>query len=434
MRLLNKWSFCQNYFFRNRHSIGLQLKQSHTKLMKRCFFNFIENLFFYGNNHKLNNNCTKNKFFIKKWSRKMRVNLLLKRMVLILSCFTTYGHAAITAQNASEGMGKGFNLGQMFESDQHTRTLATAKEKIDAYYAKGFRTMRIPVTWTENLDGEMIVNSATTGEVNRYSYRLAVIESIIDYALSLDGLYVVLNAHHEKDLKTYNRYSVLEQLWDDISDIFSDRSYYLMYEILNEPHLEDDDNSAMDPDKLRYMTGLAYDKIRSNDPNRIIIIGGNQWFNYAEMATVWTTLDEVGSGDDNYVMATFHHYSPWSFCGNDQGSYDDSWDSSDILEPIEVMQNWADGVGEGMPIYIGEWGVGWGSRYEEMECNNIRLWYQMFYNDIAAPKSIPASVWDDGGWFKIFDHDTGDFDNNLADCISGSCDWDSGGQLNDKCS
>ncbi len=33
-------------------------------------------------------------------------------------------------------------------------------------------------------------------------------------------------------------------------------------------------------------------------------------------------------------------------------------------------------------------------------------------------------MWDDGGWFKIFDHDTGAYDNNLIDCIEGSCEWD----------
>ncbi len=175
----------------------------------------------------------------------------------------------------------------------------------------------------------------------------------------------------------------------------------------------------MDAEDLRYMTGKAYDKNREEDSSRIVIIGGNRWFNYAEMATVWTDLDDVGGGDYDYIMATFHHYSPWTFCGSDQGSYDDTWSSSDIYSPMEEMQDWVNDVGEGMPIYIGEWGVGWGSRYSEMSCNNVRLWYRMFYEDIALVKSIPASVWDDGGWFKIFDHETDSFDNNLADCISG---------------
>ena len=52
----------------------------------------------------------------------------------------------IVAKTAVAAMGNGFNLGQMFESTQHPPTLAAASAKIDAYYAKGFRVVRVPVT------------------------------------------------------------------------------------------------------------------------------------------------------------------------------------------------------------------------------------------------------------------------------------------------
>ena len=90
---------------------------------------------------------------------------------------------------------------------------------------------------------------------------------------------------------------------------------------------------------------------------------------------------------------------------------------------MDTMQRWADSVGAGMPVYIGEWGTGWGSRYDVMECNNIRNWYQLFDSEYASERKQPTAVWDDGGWFKIFDHGTEDFNNNLAQCISGECDW-----------
>jgi hypothetical protein len=63
------------------------------------------------------------------------------------------GETTPTAQEAAAGMGKGYNLGQMFESTQHPRTLAKASAKIDAYYERGFRNVRIPITWTENEAG-----------------------------------------------------------------------------------------------------------------------------------------------------------------------------------------------------------------------------------------------------------------------------------------
>lgn len=330
-------------------------------------------------------------------------------------------------------MGKGFNLGQMFESTQHPRTLAKASAKIDAYYAKGFRNVRIPITWTELVDGDRLVNDPNVGDVNRTNARLGVIQQVVDYALSKTDLFVIINAHHETGLKTGNRAAVLERLWQDIASIFLSRDHRLIYEILNEPHLSDATNSAMAPANLRNMTSLAYAKIRAVDPPRLVVIGGNQWFGAAEMAQVWSNLTGVGGGQDAYVMATFHHYDPWTFCGDNQGTYDDAWTDNNLSGPMDTMLNWANSVGNGMPFYIGEWGVAWGSRYTQMQCNNIRSWYQKLHSAFAATKGIPTSVWDDGGWFKIFDHSTDTYTNNLSDCIGGTCSWDGTDRFNSGC-
>jgi endoglucanase len=341
------------------------------------------------------------------------------------------GVGTISARAAAAAMGKGFNLGQMFESTQHPPTLAAASAKIDAYYAKGFRLLRIPVTWTEITNGDMLVGDPTVGDVKRDHPRLLVIEQVVDYALTKPGLYVVLNAHHEAALKTQSRAAVLERLWSDIAEIFADREHHLLFEILNEPHRED--TTAMPAADLRNMTAKAYAKIRAVDPARIIVIGGNQWFGAAEIPAVWTDLSGVGGGADPYLMATFHHYNPWTFCGDNQGTYDDAWTDAQISAPMATMSAWASSVGKGMPVFIGEWGVAWGSRYEKFGCNNIRQYYQKLHSQFAAPRGIPTAVWDDGGWFKIYDHASNAFDNNLIDCISGTCDWDGTERFNAAC-
>ncbi len=339
---------------------------------------------------------------------------------------------SLTATLAAQAMGRGANLGQVFENTQHPRTFEAAKAKIDAYYARGFRNIRIPVTWTEAVGGDLLVNDPTVGDVNRDHPRLAVIEQVIDYALSQPGLYVVLNAHHEDTLKTEARSAVLERLWQDIADIFRDRGHRLVFEILNEPHKND--SSPMAAADLRLMTGLAYAKIRTVDPYRIVIIGGNQWFAAAEVPAVWTSLDEVGGGTDDYVMAEFHHYSPWTFCGDHQGTYDDAWTDEQMSSPMQTMATWASTVGGGMPVYIGEWGVAWQSVYATMTCNNIRLWYEKFDSVQASSFHQPTAVWDDGGWFKVFDDATGTFDNNLIDCLAnGDCTWDGTERFNSGC-
>jgi endoglucanase len=332
---------------------------------------------------------------------------------------------------AAAAMGKGVNLGQMFESTQHPRTLAAARPKIDAYYEKGFRNLRIPITWTENVGGDRLVQDASTGVVNRGHQRLREIISVVDYALSKPGLYVIINTHHEDTLKTESRANVLQQLWKDISDIFKDHDHRLLFEILNEPHKRD--GTAMPAADLRRMTGLAYDEIRKVDPKRIILFGGNQWFGAHEVPEVWTSLDEVGGGLDDYLMVTFHHYDPWEFCGTDEGSLAHPWSQENQSKPMAQMANWAKSVGQGMPVYIGEWGVGWGSRKNDLSCNNVRKWYQTFDSVHAREHGQPTALWDDGGWFKVYDHGQNRFANNLVDCIAGECAWSGNDQINDGC-
>lgn len=335
-----------------------------------------------------------------------------------------------TARQAADAMGHGFNLGQMFDNSQHPPTLAVARPKIDAYYARGFRTLRIPVTWTEDVGGSALAHP-DTGFLNRNSPRLLQLEAVVDYALAQPGLYVVINAHHETRLKDDGRADVLAQLWADISDVFGDRDGRLLFEILNEPHLSN--HQPMSPDTLRSMTGAAYARIRRADPRRVVVIGGNQWFGAAEMAATWPNLDAVGGGRDPYVMATFHHYSPWTFSGDHQGDYADPWTDDDIASPMEVMAKWSSTTGNGMPIFIGEWGVGWKSRLNEMDCNNIRHWYARFDAVHAKAFRMPTAVWDDGGWFQVYDHDTNSFPSNLIDCIGGACTWSGHERFNPAC-
>ena len=335
-----------------------------------------------------------------------------------------------TAHEAASQMGKGFNLGQMFDNSQHPPTLEAARPKIDAYYDRGFRVVRIPVTWTEEVDGDTLAD-ADTGRLDPAAHRLASLKAVVDYALSRPGLYVVINAHHEKRLKESGRAEVLGALWADISDQFGDRDHRLIFEILNEPHLAN--HEPMPPAVLRRMTGQAYSQIRARDRFRIVVIGGNQCFGADEMARTWPDLSNVGGGDDPYVMATFHHYNPWTFAGDNQGDYADAWTDADIRKPMETMARWAATTGKGMPVFIGEWGVGWHSRLPTMNCNNIRLYYSKFQTAHAAPLAMPTAVWDDGGWFKIFDHTSNRFDSDLIDCIDGACAWTGHERYNPDC-
>ena len=108
-----------------------------------------------------------------------------------------------------------------------------------------------------------------------------------------------------------------------------------------------------DPFGLPNMAAAVNRILRALDrAERIVLFGGNQWFAANEVPTVWTSIDEVGGGSDPYVMVTFHHYDPWTFCGDNQGTYDDDWSDSNQSTPMETMNTWAATVGAGMESFI----------------------------------------------------------------------------------
>ena len=336
------------------------------------------------------------------------------------------------AATVATNMASGFNLGQMFESSQHEPSLRNAKPKIDAYYQAGFRNIRVPVTWTEEVNGSTLLLDRDTGEINLDHPRLAELIKVIEYSLSLEGMYVVVNMHHEYTLKAEEQFTVLETVWDGISDIFKDHSHKLLFEVLNEPH-QGPNNEPMEAASVRRMSELAYNKIRAKNQNRIIIIGGNQWFGAQEMANTWPELSQVGNGSDQYLMSTFHHYAPWEFNGDPNKTF--IWDESTITNEMAIMEQWSTHVGGSMPIYIGEWGNSWNQFLQTADCNNIRSWYDEFADQQATKRDIPTptAVWDDGGWFMIWDHATNDWNNSMYQCIVGDCMAETFERMNEAC-
>ena len=339
---------------------------------------------------------------------------------------------APTANALASMMGLGVNIGQVFESiGANPPEFDPVRAKIDAYYELGFRTFRLPVTWTAAIEGRALVPDPNLGQVDTSHPRLAVIQALVDYILSQDDTVVILNAHHEANIKDNQSAAVLERLWGDIALIFQSRSHRLIYELLNEPH--DSSGGAMPAAVLRDMSSRAYAQIRSLDPKRTIVISGNQWGGAWELNATWPSLAGVGDGLDPYLMATFHHYDPWTeFHSEDAPNRAYPFTDDTLRNPMRTADEWRQQLGVDLPIYIGEWGVGWGKKQTTMDCNNIRLWYQSF-PEAAQEFGMPTQVWDDGGWFEIFNYGTGAFSNNLSECITGNCDWQGSERFNQAC-
>ena len=147
-----------------------------------------------------------------------------------------------TAMEITQDMGVGWNLGnsldawpgvlgqtQGLESETFWGNPKTTQALINAVKAKGFNTIRIPVTWGNHMDSNNNVDTAW----------MARVKEVVNYAYN-NGMYVILNVHHDEWNKpTSSNYSAastkLKALWKQIATEFKGYDRHLIFEGMNEP-------------------------------------------------------------------------------------------------------------------------------------------------------------------------------------------------------
>ena len=123
-------------------------------------------------------------------------------------------------------MGVGWNLGNTLDSHDGTNHKSlglnaetywgnpkTTKALIDAVKAKGFNTIRVPVTWYPHADANFNIDTAWMDRV----------KEVVDWCIDEDT-YVILNIHHEEwNTPTNANYSAaskeLKAFWKQIASI-----------------------------------------------------------------------------------------------------------------------------------------------------------------------------------------------------------------------
>jgi endoglucanase len=118
-------------------------------------------------------------------------------------------------------MGAGWNLGNALDSNGKDETAwgnpQTSPVLIDAIAARGFKTLRIPVTWKNHM-GSAPDYAIEEAWMNR-------VQEVVDYAMA-NEMYVILNTHHEAEwaIPTYehvnNVTNHLAKVWTQIANHF----------------------------------------------------------------------------------------------------------------------------------------------------------------------------------------------------------------------
>lgn len=265
-----------------------------------------------------------------------------------------------------------------------------SKEDYERIAAAGFDTVRIPVRWNDY-----------TGPAPEYRIHpdfAEVVDNNIRWALSND-LNIVLNIHHFDELME-NPAEQMERfgkLWDQISLRYSKLPKSVWFEVLNEPHKE------LKGKVMRQMQALALATIRRDNPDRIVMLGGEEWSGINSLAT------NLASDDPN-VVYTFHYYDPFGFThqqatwlGDDMPKGKRGWGSSEdkaeLANAIGIATAFRDAVKR--PVFLGEFGV------NGPVDNKQRVKWAGAVKTAMEEADIPWCLWSYGNTFALYSDENG---------------------------
>ena len=321
---------------------------------------------------------------------------------------------------------RGVNFSQWFESRTIGDIVFSRYTEQDFINVKslGADVVRVPVA----------LHNFTLGE-NDHTLNPTLIkylDTAVDWA-EKHQIYFILDNHsfHPINPTDENIDRILLPVWEQLAYHFKDRSEYLIYEVLNEPHHINDE-------RWGEIQGNVIDVIRKIDQKHTIIVGGTDFNSIAKLQT-------IPKYTDNNLIYTFHFYDPHIFTHQGATWNDPSLaplsglvfpaDKNNIPKPHETfVGTWvenclngyiADAAYEklnatldkaadfskerGVPVFCGEFGVFIPNSPPESRV----IWYK-FVCDALTKRNIPWTCWDYYGGFGLFKTDKArDFNTEL---------------------
>ena len=314
----------------------------------------------------------------------------------------------LTAFEITEAMQIGWNLGNTLDaymSDAKQQPLEsygleaetcwgnpkTTPELIAAVKAKGFNTIRVPVTWFQHVDKN---NGYKIDEA-----WLARVKEIVDYCYEQD-MYVILNLHHEEpyvnrstlgaDYEELTGY--VSSLWKQIAETFKDYDQRLVFETMNEPRAKGTDHEWWGPtkeetDTINKINADALEVIRGtgndNNDTRLVMMPG-----YCASSDT-SMMSKIVVPDDEYVAVSVHAYSPYNFTMNAEVKDHSTFTTAYATELTSILDGIRKTFGDkDIPVVLGEFSA---SNYGNTEA---RVEWAKAYISQTKEMGIPCVLWD----------------------------------------
>ncbi|MFF5537210.1 cellulase family glycosylhydrolase [Streptomyces cinerochromogenes] len=262
-----------------------------------------------------------------------------------------------SAMDAVAAMQPSWNLGNTLDAIPDETSWGNppvTKALFDTVRAQGFRSVRIPVTWTDH-------QSATAPYTIDATF-MSRVRQVVDWALA-DGLYVVLNVHHDSwqwiaDMPTdHDKVRArFDAGWSQIATTFRDEPRTLLFESVNEPQF----NNATDAQKTQLL-----DELNTSFHTIVRASGGGNASRPLVLPTLGCTPSQalmndlsatMGKLHDPNLVATVHYYGWYPFSVNIAGGTRyDATAQKDMTDAFARMHDTF--VAQGIPVYLGEYGT-----------------------------------------------------------------------------
>ena len=265
------------------------------------------------------------------------------KQILLLACgllmsFSAQAQSFENAKDAVKNMGVGWNLGNTLDANDASKTWTTTEqhetcwgqpvtkpELMKMMKEAGFNSIRVPVTWYQEMDSEGNVNEAWMNRV----------KEVVDYVID-NGMYCILNVHHDTgdgnthwihaSSTNYNKNKAkFEKLWKQIAETFKDYDQHLLFEGYNE--MLDDNNTWNEPknktDGYKAINDYAKSFVTTvrnsggNNASRNLIVNT---YSASSTPNAMQNLDKPENS--NHIIFQIHSYPNWKTKSNAKNEID----------------------------------------------------------------------------------------------------------------
>jgi len=263
----------------------------------------------------------------------------------------------VSAMDQVAAMQPGWNVGNTLDAlggETAWGNPMITEQLLQTVKAEGFNSIRLPVTWDENL-----------GPAPDYTIDQAWLDrvaQVIDWALEND-LQVLLNIHHDSwmwmSAMPTDHDGVLakyDAIWTQLADRFKDYPAELSFESVNEPQFTNAEGAAGDAfvDELnRSFHEIVRDSGGGNADRLLVMPTLFTNADQARLDALKATIDDL---DDPMVAATIHFYGFWPFSVNIAGFT--TYNAEVEADLVGTFQRVNDTfVDADIPVIMGEWAV-----------------------------------------------------------------------------